>query len=425
MDSEERIRESLTKMIFKDSYWGYLFSNVTRVVNDTIPTLFGVCIDDEGHINLHYNPRFLDLSKDDVIERTLEHEGFHLLDKHLIRLNRILEQFNEENHEQIIELWNYAADMAANYLANLPKSIEVGGVQFNLIHAEDYGFPRGLSSEIYFSKLLDKLDFNNKNGGGGENGNKGSSGKNVKRKLVGDHSGWKTEHGEASNFVEKKAEKEINDLIYKSFKNVRDRGNLPGKVKEMIDEALKPPKVPYYYIIRKLVKGSRLSKLQKAYTKVNRKRLYSFFIDDILLPFPGTRRDMTFKIGVLLDTSGSMDMEKIKEGLSGVKDIVEKDKDCITHVVECDTQVQKEYEVKKISDIQYQIKGRGGTTLYPGLARLKELEVDVVLAFTDAYCENINQIDRKLLPRKIIWVVPETSGVNTIDQTGYIVRVNM
>ncbi len=421
MDSEERIRECLTKMIFKDSYWGYLFSNVTRIVNEEIPTLFGVCINEEGHINLHYNPRFLDLSKDDVIEKVLEHEGFHLLDKHLIRLNRILEQFNEEGHKQIIELWNYASDMSANYLGHLPKTITVGEMEFRLIHAEDYGFNVGLSSEMYFSKLLDKTK--DQKSGNGEG--KGESKFNGKGRLVGDHSGWKSENGEASNFIEKKAEKEINDLIYKSFKNVRDRGNLPGKVKEMIDEALKPPKVPYYYIIRKLVKGSRLAKLQKAYTKVNRKRLYSFFIDDILLPFPGVRKDMTFKIGVLIDTSGSMDMEKIKEGLSGVKDIVEKDKDCLTFVIECDTCVQKEYEVKKITDIQYQVKGRGGTILYPGLARCKELGVDVVLAFTDAYCENINQIDRKLLPKKIIWIVPETSRVNTIDQTGYIVRVNM
>lgn len=120
-----------------------------------------------------------------------------------------------------------------------------------------------------------------------------------------------------------------------------------------------------------------------------------------------------------------MDDDKIREGLSGVKDIIEKDRDCETIVIECDTIVQKEYTVKKVSDIQFDIRGRCGTTLLPGLERIRELEVDACLAFTDAYCDNINGVARKLLPKKIIWVVPERNPVSTIDKTGYIVRVNM
>lgn len=423
MDSDDRIRENLAKMIFKDSYWGYLFSNVTRVINESIPTLFGVCINENGNINLVYNPKFLELTNDDVIEKTLEHEGFHLLDKHLIRLNRILEEFDPEGHQQLIKLWNIASDMAANHLCNAPKTIKIGGRNFYLIHSESYGFEKGLSSEMYFSKLLNDIDKQN-NGSSKEDG-EGSQSSGKKGDMIGDHSEWKLDNSECSTFIEKRAEKEINDLIYKSYKNVRHIGNLPGKVRDMIEEALNPPKVPYYYIIRKLIKGSRLAKTEKAYTKVNKKRLYSFFIDDILLPFPGTRKDLSFSVGILLDTSGSMDKDKIMEGLSGVKDIIEKDKYCKTTVIECDTKVQKEYEVKKVNDIQYDIKGRGGTILYPGLARFKELKVDVVLAFTDACCDDINQIDRKLLSRKIIWVVPEKVSVHKIDRSGYIVRVNM
>jgi predicted metal-dependent peptidase len=140
-------------------------------------------------------------------------------------------------------------------------------------------------------------------------------------------------------------------------------------------------------------------------------------------PFPGRTRDLTFDIVVLIDTSGSMCQKDILEGLSGVKNIIEKDRFCYTTVLEVDTTVEKEYEVNKIRDIQFNIKGRGGTTLGPGLLRARELGCDVCLAFTDGYTENINQISRKLLPKKIIWVIQKDGTSESLFHTGYVVNI--
>jgi predicted metal-dependent peptidase len=132
---------------------------------------------------------------------------------------------------------------------------------------------------------------------------------------------------------------------------------------------------------------------------------------------------MTFDIVVMIDTSGSMSDEDVKEGLSGVKNIIEKDRHCYTTVLEVDAGVEKEYEVKKIRDIQFNIKGRGGTTLRPGLERARQLGCDVCLAFTDGYTEDINSIPRKYLPKKLIWVITPDGTARNVNKTGYVVHI--
>jgi len=91
--------------------------------------------------------------------------------------------------------------------------------------------------------------------------------------------------------------------------------------------------------------------------------------------------------------------------------------------LEVDTIVEKEYECKKIRDIDFKIKGRGGTTLFPGLERAKQLSPDVVLVFTDGGCENINTISRKKLPRKIIWVISKGCDARQVNRTGFVVQL--
>jgi len=229
--------------------------------------------------------------------------------------------------------------------------------------------------------------------------------------------------------LSRKVDQHIQNIVKESVKSFnKDRGTIPAHIAELIQSALAPPKAPYYQIIRKLVRGSRFSKFKRSPTKINRKRTYVFTLKDNkcipqISPFPGKTRDMTFDICVLIDTSGSMSQDDILEGLSGVKNIIEKDRHCYTTVLEVDAKVEKEYTVKRLRDIQFNIKGRGGTTLYPGLKRARELNPDVCLAFTDGYTENINNIPRKLLPKKLIWVITPDGSSDNVNETGYIVRI--
>ncbi len=430
-NQSERLKNLVAKMALKNSYWGYLFARVRRVASDQLPSIMGVAPLKDGTVALMYHPELVATTKDDALKHIIEHEGMHLLNKHLSRLLRIISNEVDENMKGAkITTWNIAADCAVNTLTDMPKELEIGGRPTQGCFPELYDMPDKKASEYYFNKLMKKVKFV-KIGKGGSETKDGSEGLDEVFDKIGDHSEWGNISKQTADVssLSRKIDSYVNEIIKDSAKNFeKKRGHLPGYIRELIDEALAPPKVPYYQIIQKLVKGSRLSKFKRAFTKVNRKRTYAFAIGDDqnipqISPFPGRTRDFSFVIAVVIDTSGSMTPDDIKEGLSGIKNIIENDRHCKTHVIEVDTAIGKEYEVKRVRDIEYEITGRGGTCIFPGLERAKELKPDVVLCFTDGYCENINDIPRKDLPRKTIYVIQDDGTADYVNQTGYIVRI--
>lgn len=248
---------------------------------------------------------------------------------------------------------------------------------------------------------------------------------------LGNHKSWNTD-GKLDPYTESRhidsySRRIIRESAKNFQRNTKARGNLPGYLQELIENALKPAPVPYYEIIRQLVRGSRLGKYKRSSAHVNRKRMYVFQMGDInvpiISPFPGRKRDMTFKIGIIIDTSGSQSPEDILEGLSGCKNIIEKDRDCDTTVLEVDAKIHKEYKLKRVSDIDFDVQGRMGTTLLPGLNRCRELKVDVCMCFTDGYTEDFNSIDRRFFPKRMIWVITPKGSEEKVNKTGFVIRL--
>jgi len=421
----DRIKNLITELIFKDSYWGYLFSKINRTENIMIPSPMGVCPEIDGSITLLYNPRFIDLMDEEFLKIVIEHEGIHVLNDHIPRLLRIISDEVDKNvKDKKIEKWNLAADCSVNTLIPIKKTYFIGSSEFNIIHPDQYELPLKETAEFYYKNIPDDKDDSNKKSSL-ENGDEQTGPGN----QIDDHGTWTKNISNVSDVssLASRLQQYTESIIEDSYNNVRKKGNIPGYIQEKIDEILKPPQIPYYQIISKLVKGSRLSKYKRAYTRINKKRIYTFFIDrknlPIISPFPGKTKDYSFNISVILDTSGSMSKDDVLEGLSGVKNIIENDKDCKTTIIECDTIIHKEYEVKRLKDIDYSISGRGGTRLLPAFIRCKELNSDVTLVFTDGECDNINKINRALLPKRIIYVLTKNGMTQMIDQTGYIVRL--
>jgi predicted metal-dependent peptidase len=324
-----------------------------------------------------------------------------------------------------MNIMNIASDCAVNEQAKLTEDFIIAGKawppQLPEKNACKHPMPPGKITEWYYLELLKetkvtevKVPFT------GEGG-------------IDDHGGWAKAAGESADpsSLARKIKNNVQRIVRDSAKTFnKDRGTLPSHISTLIEEALKPPKAPYYQIIRRLVRGTRLSKFKRSHTKINRKRTYVFALDDedlsipVISPFPGKTRDFTFDIVVLIDTSGSMGVKEIAEALSGIKNIIENDKHCRTTVLECDAEVHKEYQVKRIKDIDPKVKGGGGTTMGPGLLRAREIGGDVCLGFTDGYTEDINAIPRKQLPKKTIWVVSEGGSVENLNRTGFVVQLD-
>jgi len=472
-DSGERLKNLIAQMTIRPgnenisyNYFGYIFSRVRRVSDENLPSIMGVCPRKDGTLALAFNPTYFEGTTDEVLRKVVEHEGMHVLNKHIPRLLRILaNEPNERMKFAKARIWNTAADCAANPAINMPRQVIIQDKPWDSCFPDLYDMEDNRSTEEYYFKFLedtkkkakkqqqkcDQCDgkgsksdcpFSGKNDKGENECNMPTSGDGFPidggagqdYDVIGDHSKWGDIAKEVADVssLSRKIDGHIQEIIKDSVKNFKHRrGMLPGHIKSLIDAALEPPKIPYYQLIQKLIKGSRYSKFKRSLSRINRKRTYVFALDEgnapAISPFPGKTRDFTFKIVILIDTSGSMSNDDVREGLSGCKNIIEKDRHCDVTVLENDTQLQKEYKLKRVSDIDFEIKGRGGTILQPGIERAREINPDVMLCFTDGGCDDINSFPRKSLPRKIIWVVQTDDNggnISRLDKTGYIVRVD-
>jgi len=436
---DNRIKDLIAGFILTYNYWGYLFSRILRKPSNDIPSIMGVAAEQNGTISLYYNPYLISKTEDKEILKVLEHEGMHLLNKHIPRLIRILnDEVNEDIKKLKIEIWNQASDCAVNEQAKITKDIIINGEPWPPLLPQQFNLEPNNPTEYYFYELLKRRKNNpenKKNGEGqGEGQEQNGNGDNQDKgynsgKSFDDHSEWSNNLSEVAdqNSLARKLENYVQNIVKDSVTSFnKDRGNLPAHVSDLIQDLLAPPQVPYYQIIKKLIKGTRFSKFLRSPTKINRKRTYVFSLNDIpqISPFPGKTRDMSFNIVILLDTSGSMSKDDIAEGLSGIKNIIEKDRHCKVTVLEVDAGVEKEYEVKRIRDIQFNVKGRGGTRLFPGLVRARQLNCDVCLAFTDGFVEDLNSKAKREMPKKIIWVINKNGTSKKLNRTGRIVQLN-
>ena len=449
MDASTILKRLIAGMTLRNSYWGYLFSRVRRIPDKNLRSIMGVSAESGGVLGLRFHPFLVEHTSEDQLAWVLEHEGMHVLNMHIPRLLRIVgDEMDPKKIGQKIEQWGKASDCCCNsQIKRFPDHIVINKQKWPALFPKKFGMSDGQSAEKYFWQLIKEDDEKKKQAG--KNGDKEKGEENSEEKGEGEgspqpgdgsphggfdsHEDWTGSPDENldPHAMARRLETYTQDMVRKSVKNFnKNRGRLPGNIQDLINELLQPPKAPYYQIIRKLVVGSRLSKFKPSSTRINRKRTYVFSLDKNNLnipqisPFPGKMRDRTFHIGILIDTSGSQGKEDLMEALSGIKNVVENDRHCKVTAIEIDTEIHKEYEVKKLSDIDFNLVGRGGTTLKKGLFRFNELKVDIMLAFSDGYCDNLNELSRRSIPKKSIWIIPEEGGTaEYVNRTGYIVRI--
>jgi len=461
----ESIDDLLASLTMKSSFWAMCLSKIKKQANtQKLPDfIVGVGADSNGDLFLEYDFDNLNQFDDVAINSFLRHEVEHLLNNHITRGNELkLDAYN-------FDLFSIAADMAIN--CNNPELKEeyiLNGKPFKPYFPKNYGFENGLLAEEYFNLLKQKnpseLGLNppdneseesqengenspsnngdestskengenspSNNDSSDENNNQNNTENSSQLNSQQSHQVWKNSSDDPT--MEFIIDNSIRNLVDTTAKDYHKAfGSLPGDIEEKINQLLKPPKLPYYYLIKRYVIGSRLGKEKISYSKINRKRMFIFSKENKLKnisyipPFPSHKKDKTFYIGVLLDTSASIpiDDDGIYEALSGVESIIKDDKLSKIILIQNDTKIIEEKEIKHIRDInRIVIKGRGGTNLLPGLHRFKELKTDVVIVFTDGFFQDLSQYIYSL-PKKIIWVLPENkSTTRNIGKVGHIVE---
>jgi hypothetical protein len=201
----------------------------------------------------------------------------------------------------------------------------------------------------------------------------------------------------------------------------KSRGTFPGGMEELLDEFLQEPKIPWPTVLRALVARTRQTKLDRGMSRPNRRR---HGVPDIL-PFPGKARDNRFTIAFALDTSGSMGKEELEAALGELLNIIRTEPDSMLHVMYCDADLHITYRVEEMSDVDFNIVGRGGTDFNPPFIKVRELlcgdeAPDVLIYCTDGYAPAPHPDNRVPIP--VVWLV--TPG-GTIPSPDYGIHIEM
>jgi len=396
--------------------FGHMLMMISRKIDYTLMAPMGVMLKDT-YYNLAVNPLFLINYTESEIKAILIHEMYHIIFNHLKRSKNL-------DRGIIHDYINIAMDCSINqYITGLPKDcvtlkyveklcghnlLEKQEYEYyleNLIQSKAYQKDKQMQSKMneLLNELKDAIDDYN-NGGSGQS----KSGKSIKDILdemekngikISSHDSWdKCDENDLNNI-----EKIAKDFINKAIDKCSGRGNIPGVIIEKINAMGKKTEISWQKEFKYLIGNIKIP-YKRTFTRPNRRLPERTDIS-------GRMMDRTLKLAVAIDTSGSMgekDLEFVFNEIFGIIKSVKYE----LNIIECDTKVNRVYEVKNRKDVKTEVTGRGGTSFTPVFeyihhTRSLRNDLDLLIYFTDGYGES--HIDEAYKPRgyNVMWVITE------------------
>jgi len=193
--------------------------------------------------------------------------------------------------------------------------------------------------------------------------------------MIDDHGMWDSVAGdEITNGMIKDIIRQANETC----KQMNSWGNLPGEIKDAIDNAyaIEREIVPWEVVLKNFVASSSENILD--YTMKRKSKRYD--------TRPGTKKDDVLSVAIGIDTSGSIDNEMLGVFFNELR-WIDKTGTKMT-VFEWDTQVNREYDFHEFDGT---VSGRGGTDPTDFLETVSERKFDCVIIFTDLYFSNVEK----------------------------------
>ena len=238
---------------------------------------------------------------------------------------------------------------------------------------------RDPTSEELFSYLLKKQQ---EQGGNG-------SGQAVSRGQLDDHSQFGT-----SPEVREIAEDYRNSIVKAAVE--KSKGDVPGHFQELIDEIMKG-KINWKKMLRKFTGLGVRGGQRRSWKRESRR-----YPD-----MPGHVTSETGKIGVILDTSGSMSDRELKKAFAEIDALTKRQRQF--YIVQYDAQVTSIDKYRPGAWKRMKIKGRGGTDMRPALEKMLEMRIRRIVSITDGYDNYNNDLLKKF---KVLFLLTEDHDAN-------------
>jgi predicted metal-dependent peptidase len=313
--------------------------------------------------NFYYNTRFIEMLRPKEIEFLFGHEVLHCVYDHFGRRG-----------DRDPQLWNIANDYCVN--GDLVKH-NVGEKITSVPCLYDRKYDGMSSEEVYdqlyekatkidIGSLLDQMIDEHLDGDGDGDGEGDEEGRG-RPKLTAE---------------EKQAIKdEIKEAMLAAAATVDGAGNLPLGVKRLIQQ-LTEPQLNWREILRMNLEST--IKADYTWMRASRK---GWHMDAVM---PGQKPDEMIDIAVMLDASGSISPDMLKDFLSEIQGIMDSFPSYKIHVVTFDTDCYNpaQYDSDNLdSMIDYEVSGGGGTDFDCMFTYLKEQEITPrrLIVFTDGY----------------------------------------
>ena len=313
--------------------------------------------------NFYYNTRFIEMLRPKEIEFLFGHEVLHCVYDHFGRRG-----------DRDPQLWNIANDFCVN--GDLVKH-NVGEKITSVPCLYDRKYDGMSSEEVYdalyenatkidIGKLLDQMIDEHLDGEGDGDGDQDGEGSGRPRLTA----------------EEKQAIKdEIKEAMLAAAATVDGAGNLPAGVKRLIQQ-LTEPQLNWREILRMNLEST--IKADYTWMRASRK---GWHMDAVM---PGQKPDEMIDVAVMLDASGSISQDMLRDFLSEIQGIMDSFPSYKIHVVTFDTDCYNpaQYDSDNLdSMIDYEVKGGGGTDFDCIFTYLKAEEITPrrLIVFTDGY----------------------------------------
>ena len=402
-------------LMVKEPFYAHLFSGLNKEIKTNIPTACVAYHEDSNYLGLWVNPNFWNESlKGTTNNQTdkyrfgvIKHEILHIVFKHIFRASEFADK----------KLFNIAADIVVNQQINRDELIE-GACTIDKF--KEFNLSTNETVEYYYNQLkkekeqLDKMNSSSKSKSGNgdddqenqDNNEPDDSNKNEAQKNLENFYGKDDDHSEWGNLseamkgmedlIDSKLEAQLQEITNK-LKNTNQWGNLPGFIKNFIDDKLtkRPAVVNWKYMLRKFATSSQTSFIKNTIRRPSKRYGTS----------PGIKIKHKQKILVAIDTSGSVDNDSLVEFFAEINNIYKNG--ASIRIVECDTEIHAEYDYKGIPPKE--ISGRGGTDFDAPFIYAQTYNPDAIIYFTDGYCSPPKV---KVRTDKVMWIICKNHGID-------------
>jgi predicted metal-dependent peptidase len=354
----EKLISARVGLLLKASFFGNLATRLKLVNADEWCATAAT----DGR-NFYYNTRFIEMLRPKEIEFLFGHEVLHCVYDHFGRRG-----------DRDPQLWNIANDFCVN--GDLVKH-NVGEKITSVPCLYDRKYD-GMSSEEVYDQLYEKAD-------------KIDIGSMLDQMIDehldgdGDGDGEGDEEGRGRprlSAEDKQAIKdEIKEAMLAAAATVDGAGNLPAGVKRLIQQ-LTEPQMNWREILRMNLEST--IKADYTWMRASRK---GWHMDAVM---PGQKPDEMIDIAVMLDASGSISQDMLRDFLSEIQGIMDSFPAYKIHVVTFDTDCYNpaQYDSDNLdSMIDYEVSGGGGTDFDCIFTYLKEEEITPrrLIIFSDGY----------------------------------------